>query len=329
MGEIILSTNELSVDFRIQNKVFGSPDILSAVSKVNLQIERGEIFGLVGESGCGKTTLANAILGFVKPTAGSVSFMGHTLTRTTSPKVWRQARRNMQMVFQDPYTSLDARMPVWQLVSEPLYINGERNEHVLRERAEELLLRVGLGRDDLDRHVFEFSGGQRQRIAIARALIGGAKFIVCDEPVSALDVSVHSQICNLLLDLQQEMELTYLFISHNLSLIKHITKHMAVMYLGTVLECGSTEEIFRSPECPYTQALISSILQLHPTADTQKIILRGEATSPVNAPLTCRFASRCSAACEKCRTAPLPPLTTIGTDHYTSCHLALPEDRNG
>ena len=321
MGEIILKTNDLTVDFKIKRNAFGKSDRLSAVQNVNIEIRKGEIYGLVGESGCGKTTLANAILGFVPITSGSFECFGHTIDSKSKPSEWRDVRRHMQTVFQDPYSSLNTRFTVWQIISEPLYIAGERNERVLRERAAALVEKVGLSLADLDRYVFEFSGGQRQRIAIARALIANAQLIICDEPTSALDVSVHSQICNLVLDLREEFELTYLFISHNLSLIKHITEHMAVMYLGEVMECGSTDEIFASPKTPYTEALMSAILEVNPSKQRERIILSGEARSPINPPDICRFANRCPKVCDTCRTQPLPPMTAVGADHSARCHL--------
>ena len=321
MGEIILKTNDLTVDFKIKRNVFGKPDRLSAVQNVNLEIRRGEIYGLVGESGCGKSTLANAILGFVPITSGSFECFGHTMNAKSKASEWRDVRRHMQTVFQDPYSSLNTRFTVWQIISEPLYIAGERNERVLRERAAALVEKVGLSLRDLDRYVFEFSGGQRQRIAIARALIANAELIICDEPTSALDVSVHSQICNLLLDLREEFGLTYLFISHNLSLIKHITEHMSVMYLGEVMESGATDQIFENPQTPYTRALMSAILEVNPTGDRERIILSGEARSPINPPDICRFANRCPSVCDACRTMPLPPAVSVGEDHVARCHL--------
>lgn len=321
MGEIILKTNDLTVDFKVKKNVFGKADRLSAVHNANIEIKKGEIYGLVGESGCGKTTLANSILGFVPITSGSFEAFGHTITAKTNASEWKDVRRHMQTVFQDPYSSLNARFTVWQIISEPLYIAGERDERVLRERAAALVEKVGLSLTDLDRYIFEFSGGQRQRIAIARALITNAELIICDEPTSALDVSVHSQICNLLLDLREEFGLTYLFISHNLSLIKHITDHMAVMYLGEILESGATEDIFRNPQSPYTKALMSAILEVNPKEKRERIILSGEARSPINPPDRCRFAGRCAEACERCHNAPLPDFKKIGDDHFARCHL--------
>ena len=321
MGEILLKTNDLTVDFKVKKHIFGKPDRLSAVQNANIEIQKGEIYGLVGESGCGKTTLANALLGFVPITSGSFTCFGHTIDSKTKPSEWKEVRRHMQTVFQDPYSSLNTRFTVWQIISEPLYIRGERNEKVLRDSAASLVEKVGLSLRDLDRYVFEFSGGQRQRIAIARALIADAKLIICDEPTSALDVSVHSQICNLLLDLREEYELTYLFISHNLSLIKHITDHMAVMYLGEIMECGETADIFEHPACPYTEALMSAILDVNPASARERIILSGEARSPINPPNLCRFAGRCPKACDICRNEPLPPFTSVGNGHAARCHL--------
>ena len=321
MGEVILKTNNLTVDFRVRKNIFGKADRLSAVQNVNIEIRKGEIYGLVGESGCGKSTFANAILGFVPITSGSFEFFGHMVNSGTGAKEWKEIRRHLQTVFQDPYSSLNSRFTVWQIISEPLYIAGERNERILRERAAELVERVGLSSQDLDRYIFEFSGGQRQRIAIARALIADAELIICDEPTSALDVSVHSQICNLLLDLREEYGLTYLFISHNLSLIKHITEHMSVMYLGEVMESGSTDNIFANPSTPYTKALMSAIPEVNPVEKRERIILSGEAGSPINPPDICRFAGRCPNACGICRTSPLPQAISVGNDHIARCHL--------
>ena len=320
MGEIILKTNDLTIDFKVKKNLFGKADRLSAVQNVNIEIRKGEIYGLVGESGCGKTTLANAILGFVPITSGSFEFLGHTVNSKTKQAEWKEVRRHMQTVFQDPYSSLNSRFTVWQIISEPLYIAGERNEKILREKAAELIEKVGLSLKDLDRYIFEFSGGQRQRIAIARALITNAELIICDEPTSALDVSVHSQICNLLLDLREEFGLTYVFISHNLSLIKHITEHMAVMYLGEVMESGATKEIFANPCTPYTKALMSAIPEVNPKEKRERIILSGEARSPINPPNICRFASRCPMAKDICHKTHLPTEFFVGKEHLVRCH---------
>ena len=321
MAEIILKTNDLTVDFKVKNGLFRKPSRLSAVQNANLEIRKGEIYGLVGESGCGKTTLANAILGITPITSGSFTAFGHTITPQSCVSDWREVRKKMQTVFQDPYSSLNARFPVWQLISEPLYIAGERDERQLKDRAASQVEKVGLSQSDLDRYIFEFSGGQRQRVAIARALCSDAELIVCDEPTSALDVSVQSQICNLLLDLREEYGLTYLFISHNLSLIRNITDHMAVMYLGEVLESGTTEEIFASPVTPYTRALMSAIPEVNPTKARERIILSGEARSPIDPPDLCRFVPRCPMACGLCKDHPLPHVVNVGEDHWVRCHL--------
>ena len=224
---ILCELKALSVNFRIKGKLFKKPDILSAVCNVSLKMEKGETFALVGESGCGKTTIANTILGFVPPSSGQIVFDGITLDSNTERKNLRLARQSMQVVFQDPFSSLNPRFNVKAILTEPLILRGMYDDKQLTKISTELLEKVGLDKNDLYRNIFEFSGGQRQRIAIARALTTNPKLIVCDEPTSALDVSVHSQICNLLLDLQKEFDLTYFFISHNLALVKHISKHMA------------------------------------------------------------------------------------------------------
>ena len=321
MEEILLKTNDLTVDFKVKNRFLGKSDRLSAVSHANITIRKGEIYGLVGESGCGKSTLANAILGFVPITSGSFEISGSTIDAKTKNAKWREVRKQMQTVFQDPYSSMNSRFTVGEIISEPLYIAGERDEHILREKSAVLIEKVGLSIKDLERYIFEFSGGQRQRIAIARALITNAKLIICDEPTSALDVSVHSQICNLLLDLREEYELTYLFISHNLSLIKHMTSHMAVMYLGEIMESGATEEIFKNPATPYTKALLSAIPEINVTENRKRILLAGEARSPINPPNRCRFAERCPNVCDICYQKSIPTEISLGTEHFAKCHF--------
>ncbi len=322
MADLICKTNDLCVDFKIRRKAFGKPDILSAVRNVNLEIYKGETFGLVGESGCGKTTLANSLLNFAPISSGSIQMNSMNLTADSAKSDWIKARKGVQMIFQDPFGSLNQRFSVWQLISEPLLIAGEHDEKVLRDRSAELLDMVGLSFRDLERNVFEFSGGQRQRIAIARALSTNPSFVVCDEPTSALDVSVHAQICNLLLDLQQKYGLTYLFITHNLAMVSHLTNRMAVMYMGQIVEQGSTEEIFAQPSHPYTDALLSSIMEVNPTPGKKPIRLTGEVASPINADNTCRFAPRCSYCREECRQKDIVS-RKISDNHVCTCPISF------
>ncbi len=325
MNDIIVRTHELCVDFSIKNRAFGKPDTLSAVRNATLEIHKGETFGLVGESGCGKSTLAGSLVHFVPLTGGTIEMNGVTLDKKSGKSEWKTARKGVQMIFQDPFGSLNPRFQVWQLITEPMLLAGEDDEKLMRDRASELLAQVGLSSKDAERNIFEFSGGQRQRIAIARALSVNPEFIICDEPTSALDVSVHSQICNLLLDLQEKYSLTYLFITHNLALVRHLTDRMAVMYMGQIVETGSTDEIFRMSENstndslhPYTKALLSAIPEVYPTPGRERIILEGEVSSPINAGDSCRFAPRCRYCREECRSGAIKS-REIGKDHTTCC----------
>ena len=240
MGEIILKTNDLTVDFKIKRSLFGKPSRLSAVQKVNIEIKKGEIYGLVGESGCGKTTLANAILGFVPITSGSFEAFGHTVTNKTKANEWKDVRRHMQTVFQDPYSSLNTRLAVWQIISEPLYIRGERNEKVLKESAAALVEKVGLNLRDLDRYIFEFSGGQRQRIAIARALLHNPKILILDEATASLDTETEKQIQDSLAALSHER--TTIAIAHRLSTLRNATR-LVVLDRGRIAEIGTHDEL--------------------------------------------------------------------------------------
>ena len=289
------------------------------MSDVSLSIHRGEIFGIVGESGCGKTTLASAMVGMIKPTAGQVLFEGVDLNRLPRDE-FKKMRRRMQMIFQDPFSSLNPRFNVYQIVSEPMLIRGEDDEETMKARVVELLELVGLSSQDLYRSPSDFSGGQRQRLGIARAISLNPSFLVCDEPVSALDVSIHAQILNLLLELQEKLNLTYVFISHNLADVKKMCDHLAVMYLGKVMEAGNSDKIFANPMYPYTQALIAAILDIDFSEEREIIVLPGDTPSPINPPSGCRFWQRCPKAMRGCREVP-PEYVEVEPDHFVACHL--------
>ncbi len=294
-----------------------------AVEEVSLQIEKGETVGLVGESGCGKSTLGRTVLRLYEPTAGSILFDGVDLTRL-SQRALRPMRRNMQMIFQDPYASLNPRMSVGAAIAEPLEIHELENTREAREaRVQELLARVGLRGDAAKRYPHEFSGGQRQRIGIARALACKPQFIVCDEPISALDVSIQAQIVNLLEDLQTADSLTYLFISHDLKIVQHICDRVAVMYLGRIVELAEAKALYRTPKHPYTQALLSAVPRIDPKTRRDRIILQGDVPSPLAPPPGCSFHPRCPVkdkpqACFK----ELPRLRVLSNGSQAACHVA-------
>ncbi len=311
----LIEVENLYVDFPM-GKIKGKKNYLSAVSNVSFAIEQGDIFGIVGESGCGKSTLINAILGFCDITKGRVSVVGNELTSKTPKSTMRKARKHMQVVFQNPYTSLNPRLEVHEIIAEPLFISGEKDKKVLFEKALEMLIKVGMTEKDAKRNIFEFSGGQRQRIAIARALITKPDILMLDEPVSALDLSVHAQICNLLLDLKKEYNLTYIFVSHNLSLIKHICNKTCVMYLGQIVELGDSKEVFAEPSHPYTKALLASVLDIH--SKPQMSALEGELSSPINIGEECRFYARCNKRCDQCKVDTIS-LRAINQSHYSAC----------
>ncbi len=293
---------------------------VQAVDDVSFSVRNGETFGLVGESGCGKTTIGRTVLRLIEPTAGSVFFGGVDVLKLQGDAM-KKARRDMQIIFQDPYASLDPRMPIGDSVMEGLQIHGigDRNERY--QMAIDVLKKVGLEEYHARRYPHEFSGGQRQRIGIARALALKPRFIVCDEPVSALDVSIQSQVLNILKDLQDELGLTYLFIAHNLGVVEHISDRVAVMYLGKMVELANRDELFRNPLHPYTQALLSAIPIPDPTLKRERTILKGDVPSPLNPPSGCRFHPRCPIAGEKCALEE-PQFIEKGKDHSVACWFA-------
>ncbi|MGB3535622.1 MAG: dipeptide ABC transporter ATP-binding protein [Microcoleaceae cyanobacterium] len=293
---------------------------LKAVDGISLEINRGETFSLVGESGCGKSTTGRAILQLEKPTAGTVYFEDINLTNI-SEKSLQQMRRRMQMIFQDPYASLNPRMTIGKIISEPLIVHHLSTKKQARNRVKELLDLVGLKQNFINRYPHEFSGGQRQRIGIARALTVQPDFIVCDEPIASLDVSIQAQVINLLKSLQKQFNLTYLFIAHDLSVVRHISDRIAVMYLGKVVELADQTQLYENPLHPYTQALLSAVPIPDPEMEKkrERILLTGEIPSPISPPTGCRFHTRCPLAVEECRRIE-PEWREINPGHFVACH---------
>jgi len=318
-GEVLLNVQHLTKHFPVRTGIFQRISAwVQAVDDVSFYVRKGETLGLVGESGCGKTTLGRTVLRLLDPTKGQVFFEGEDVAFIRGERL-KQARKDMQIIFQDPFSSLDPRVPIGDSIEEGLAIHGIGDRVERHDRVQKVLQEVGLYPEHASRYPHEFSGGQRQRIGIARALVLQPKFVVCDEPVSALDVSIQSQVLNLLRSLQAEYGLTYLFIAHNLSVVEHISDRVAVMYLGKMVEMTTREDLYANPLHPYTLALMSAIPVPDPTMERERIILKGDVPSPLNPPSGCRFHPRCPVAIALCADVE-PEFQEVYEGHFVACH---------
>ena len=318
--KVLLEVQKVKKEFVTSKSLTGKPlKIVHAVDSVDLTIYEGETIGVVGESGCGKSTLGRCILQLIRPTAGNVLYRGEDITKLNKEQM-RQMRRKMHLIFQDPYASLNPRMTVLELIMAPLEAFGIGTMEERVQRVKEIMELVGMPENMMNRYPHEFSGGQRQRIVIARALVLNPEFVVCDEPVSALDVSVRAQVLNLIQELKKKKHLTYMFISHDLSVVKYISDRIAVMYLGRIVEIAEKNELYNNPQHPYTKALLSAIPIPDVDNKMKREILTGDVPSPLNPPSGCYFHTRCKYATERCKTE-CPVLHDVGNGHMVACHL--------
>lgn len=316
----LLEIKNLNVTYQTKKGLIGKIQTVHAVNNVSLDIQKGEILAIAGESGCGKSTLAKAIMKLVQSDSGEILLNGENVLNLKHNKDLKKFYQKVQMIFQNPYSSLNPKMKIGEILKEPLIINTDLKKEEITKIVEEKIEKVGLDKSALNLYPHEFSGGQRQRIAIARSLILNPEFIIADEPVSALDVSIQAQIINLLKQLKEDFNLTFLFISHDLSVIKYLSDRIAIMYLGEVVEIGRTEEIFKNPKHPYTKALLSSVPELNPQDETERIHLQGELPSPENLPTGCKFHTRCPYVMEICKTS-TPQVKEFSDTHNCKCFL--------
>lgn len=316
----LLEIKNLNVTYQTKKGLIGKIQTVHAVNNVSLDIQKGEILAIAGESGCGKSTLAKAIMKLVQSDSGEILLNGENILNLKHNKDLKKFYQKVQMIFQNPYSSLNPKMKIGEILKEPLIINTNLKKEEITKIVEEKIKKVGLDKSALNLYPHEFSGGQRQRIAIARSLILNPEFIIADEPVSALDVSIQAQIINLLKQLKEDFNLTFLFISHDLSVIKYLSDRIAIMYLGEVVEIGRTEEIFQNPKHPYTKALLSSVPELNPQDEKERIHLQGELPSPENLPTGCKFHTRCPYVMEICKTSS-PQIKEFSDTHNCKCFL--------